>query len=208
MKLLKGDYHVRIHTTNNPSKATEIHPKHSGKIQEKKCLFFFLFYFIFKLYIIVLVLPNIKMNPPQVYMCSPSWTLLPSPGDLPDLGIKLESPALQADSLPSESPGKPAEKAFKCHCIWEGFTIYPVSIALPSFFFFFFTKFTTSWCYITCLFFLVYQLALPSAEQNLWKPVVLFTTVFLGPRPNRSQSRCQRPSAERSKCRADIRKQY
>jgi len=42
--------------------------------------FFFLFYFIFKLYIIVLVLPNIKMNPPQVYMCSPSWTLLPPPG--------------------------------------------------------------------------------------------------------------------------------
>ena len=27
---------------------------------------FFLYYFIFKLYIIVLVLPNIKMNPPQV----------------------------------------------------------------------------------------------------------------------------------------------
>ena len=35
--------------------------------------FFFKFYFIFKLYITVLVLPNIKMNPPQVYMCSPSW---------------------------------------------------------------------------------------------------------------------------------------
>ena len=35
-------------------------------------LFFFKFYFIFKLYVIVLVLPNIKMNPPQVYMCSPS----------------------------------------------------------------------------------------------------------------------------------------
>ena len=33
--------------------------------------FFFKFYFIFKLYIIVLVLPNIKMSPPQVYMCSP-----------------------------------------------------------------------------------------------------------------------------------------
>ena len=29
---------------------------------------FFKFYFIFKLYIIVLVLPNIKMNPSQVYM--------------------------------------------------------------------------------------------------------------------------------------------
>ena len=31
-------------------------------------LFLFYFIFIFKLYIIVLVLPNIKMNPPQVYM--------------------------------------------------------------------------------------------------------------------------------------------
>ena len=30
------------------------------------------FYFIFKLYKIVLVLPNIEMNPPQVNMCSPS----------------------------------------------------------------------------------------------------------------------------------------
>ena len=40
---------------------------------------FLKFYFIFKLYIIVLVLPNIKMNPPQVYMCSPSCTLLPPP---------------------------------------------------------------------------------------------------------------------------------
>ena len=32
-------------------------------------LFFFNFILFFKLYIIVLVLPNIKMNPPQVYMC-------------------------------------------------------------------------------------------------------------------------------------------
>ena len=30
---------------------------------------FFFFNFIFKLYNIVLVLPNIEMNPPQVYMC-------------------------------------------------------------------------------------------------------------------------------------------
>ena len=44
---------------------------------------FFFFNFIFKLYIIVLVLPNIKMNPPQVYMCSPSWTLLSPPSSLP-----------------------------------------------------------------------------------------------------------------------------
>ena len=44
-------------------------------------IFLFLFFlnFIFKLYIIVLVLPNIKMNPSQVYMRSPSCTLLPPP---------------------------------------------------------------------------------------------------------------------------------
>ena len=47
------------------------------------CFFFFffnfLFYFIFYLYNIVLVLPYIKMNPPQVYMCSLSLTHLPPP---------------------------------------------------------------------------------------------------------------------------------
>ena len=31
------------------------------------------------------------------------------PGDLPDTGIELVSPALQADSLPAELPGKPPE---------------------------------------------------------------------------------------------------
>ena len=31
----------------------------------------------------------------------------PSPGDLPHSGIKPGSPALQADALPSEPPGKP-----------------------------------------------------------------------------------------------------
>ena len=30
-----------------------------------------------------------------------------SPGDLPDSGIELRFPALQADALPSELPGKP-----------------------------------------------------------------------------------------------------
>ena len=35
------------------------------------------------------------------------WSGLPfpSPGDLPDPGIEPRSPALQADALPSESPG-------------------------------------------------------------------------------------------------------
>ena len=49
--------------------------------------FLFKFYFIFKLYITVLVLPNIKMNPPQVYMCSPSWTLLPPPSPFHPSGL-------------------------------------------------------------------------------------------------------------------------
>ena len=50
------------------------------------------------------------------YQASPSmgisrlgyWSGLPfpSPGDLPDPGIKPRSPALQADSLPFEPPGK------------------------------------------------------------------------------------------------------
>ena len=62
-----------------------------------------------------------------VWLCATSWTVdcqaslsmvfpmqeywnglpFPSPGDLPDPGIEPESLALQADSLPSESPGKP-----------------------------------------------------------------------------------------------------
>ena len=37
------------------------------------------------------------------------WSRLPfpSPGYLPDPGIELETPKLQADSLPAEPPGKP-----------------------------------------------------------------------------------------------------
>ena len=34
------------------------------------------------------------------------WVAISSPGDLPNPGIKPRSPALQADSSPSESPGK------------------------------------------------------------------------------------------------------
>ena len=34
----------------------------------------------------------------------------PSPGDVPDPGIELRSPALRADALPSEPPGKPRER--------------------------------------------------------------------------------------------------
>ena len=42
------------------------------------------------------------------------WSRLPfsSPGDLPNLGIEPGSPALQADSVPSEPPGKPTISVF------------------------------------------------------------------------------------------------
>ena len=47
--------------------------------------------------------------PPMGFSRQEYWSGLPfpSPGDLPDPGIKSRSPALQADSLPSEPPGKP-----------------------------------------------------------------------------------------------------
>ena len=43
------------------------------------------------------------------------WSGLPfpSPGDLPIPRIEPESPALQANSLPSEPPGKPIYKEYK-----------------------------------------------------------------------------------------------
>ena len=36
---------------------------------------------------------------------------IPSPWDLPDLGIEPESPGLKADSLPTELPGKPSNSS-------------------------------------------------------------------------------------------------
>ena len=42
-----------------------------------------------------------------------SGLLFPSPGDLPNPGIEPGSPALQADSLPTELPEKPLGITFK-----------------------------------------------------------------------------------------------
>ena len=44
------------------------------------------------------------------------WRGLPflSPGNIPDPGIEPGSPALQADSLPSEPPGKPIARGIFC----------------------------------------------------------------------------------------------
>ena len=50
--------------------------------------------------------PPLSMGlPRQAYR---SGLPLPSPGDLPDPGIKPESPAWQADSLPAELAGEPS----------------------------------------------------------------------------------------------------
>ena len=53
---------------------------------------------------IALQAPLFRGFPKQEY-----WSGLPfpPPGDLPDPGIQPRSPKLQADSLPSEPPGKP-----------------------------------------------------------------------------------------------------
>ena len=50
------------------------------------------------------------------------WVTFPSPGDLPNPGIEPGSPALQADSLPSEPPGKPQELFQYIMCI-DSFTL-------------------------------------------------------------------------------------
>ena len=49
------------------------------------------------------------------------WSGLPfpSPGDLPNPGIKPGSPALQADTLLSEPPGKPSVQAYFFHSFWK-----------------------------------------------------------------------------------------
>ena len=48
------------------------------------------------------ILPSMEFSR-QKYWCGLPF---PSPGDLPNLGIEPGSPALQADALPSEPPGK------------------------------------------------------------------------------------------------------
>ena len=51
------------------------------------------------------------------------WVTFPSPGDLPNLGSKPRSSALQADSLPSEPPGN-TTGPWQCAggCGWNGGT--------------------------------------------------------------------------------------
>ena len=53
-----------------------------------------------------------------------SGLLFPSPGDLPDLGIKARYPAMQVDSLLSELPGSPVYTYHIYVCIAELLTQY------------------------------------------------------------------------------------
>ena len=55
---------------------------------------------------------NLQAPQPMEFSRQEYWSgqSFPSPGDLPDLGIKPGSPTLQADSLPSEPLGKPKGK--------------------------------------------------------------------------------------------------
>ena len=57
------------------------------------------------------------------------WSGLPfpSPGDLPHLGIKPCSPAFQADSLPSESPGKPSSVQFSYSVVSDSATPWTIA---------------------------------------------------------------------------------
>ena len=58
------------------------------------------------------------------------WVAYPFSGDIPDSGIELGSPALQADSLPAELPGKPlvsvnSLKSFLCLKSFSGLSLSP-----------------------------------------------------------------------------------
>ena len=66
------------------------------------------------------------------------WVAIPSPGNLPDPGIELGSPALQANSLPAESPGKPLLQWVlnKCYNVNQYFITLPLARKYNSFYFF------------------------------------------------------------------------
>ena len=78
-------------------------------------------------------------HPASLFMGFPKqgyWSGLPfpPPGDLPNPGIEPRSPALQAECLPTEPPGKPLSPAF----FFSPSYLPKGSPALPYFFFFFY----------------------------------------------------------------------
>ena len=80
-----------------------------------------LFLFLLKAsYNIVVVLPCIDMNPPWVYMCSPSWTPLPPPSPSHPLGLP-SAPALStlshASNLDWQSVSHMIIYVFQCYSL-------------------------------------------------------------------------------------------
>ena len=75
-----------------------------------------LLFFNFKLDKILLVLPNIEMNLPQVYMCSLSWTLLP-PHTIPLGRPSAPAPSIQyrASNLDWQLVSYMILYMFQCH---------------------------------------------------------------------------------------------
>ena len=57
-----------------------------------------------------------QTSPTMGFSMQEYWSLLPfpSPENLPDPGIELGSPTLQANSLPSDSPGNPPSADRRC----------------------------------------------------------------------------------------------
>ena len=76
----------------------------------------------FCLTLIILWIAAHQVLPPMRFSKQEYWSGLPfpSPGDLPDPGTELGSPALQADSLPSQSAGKPIADRIHLHlCYYD-----------------------------------------------------------------------------------------
>ena len=104
-----------------------------------------------------MVLPNIEMNLPQVYMCSPSWTLLPPP-----------SPYHRSGSSQCTSPKHPVS------CIEPGLAtrfIYDIiRISMP------FWGFS---CSLSCSFLLsLFDHSNPSDLLLLWMSIAEFNLSF------------------------------
>ena len=98
-----------------------------------KCLLLSCVQFFVTPWIIVHQAPLSMGFPRQEY-----WSGLPfpSPGDKPDPGMELSSPALQANSLPSEPLGKPHFTTYMCaNVLWYFWKwVYHISIWLSSYF--------------------------------------------------------------------------